>query len=104
LAVACSCPHVRDATTGKPVGPVMMHPAAVQSAALSAADKLLRAHCSDGSIRLWDVAPLALPDDAEKVTLWVQVRTGLELDAAGVARGPPPGRRGGTSCGPSGCA
>jgi WD40 repeat protein/serine/threonine protein kinase len=79
--------RLRDATTGKLVGPALVHALPVQNAALSADGKLLRAHCSDGTIRLWDVSPLPLPADAVQVTLWVQLRTGLELDTAGVARG-----------------
>lgn len=67
-----------DAATGKPIGPALRHNDWVVGAAFSPDGRTLLTGSSDGTARLW---PLAEPagDEAERLVLWVQVMTGLEL-------------------------
>jgi hypothetical protein len=37
-------------------------------------------------VRIWTIATVELPDDRGAVKLWVQVLTGMELDAEGNVR------------------
>jgi WD40 repeat protein len=41
---------------------------------------------ADGLVRIWTIATVELPDDRGAVKLWVQVLTGMELDAEGNVR------------------
>jgi hypothetical protein len=40
---------------------------------------------SDNTAKLWDVAA-ALPDELDRVAIWVEVLSGVELDERGSAR------------------
>jgi WD40 repeat protein len=71
--------HVWDAATGQPIGPILRHPAKVDALAFSPDGSLLLTGCQDGNARLFRAAP-EVPDDPDRVALWVEVLTGLTLD------------------------
>jgi WD40 repeat protein len=50
--------------------------------AFSPDGRQLATGCDDGRVRLADV-PLPVPGDVERIRLWVEILTGMELDAAG---------------------
>jgi WD40 repeat protein len=69
-----------DAASGQPIGPVLRHPAGVFALSFSPDGKGLLTGCLDGKVRLFSLAP-DVPDDLALVAHWLEVRTGLSLDA-----------------------
>jgi WD40 repeat protein len=65
--------------TGKPIGPPLLHHDMVRAVALSADGKTALTGGFDKTARLWNV-PQPMRDDAERIMLWTQVITGLEVD------------------------
>src|SRR5206468_11025603 len=74
-----------DGTTGRPLGPALDHPKAVSSVAFSPDGLTLLTGCEDGTARLWPL-PAPVSDPAGRVTLRLQVLSGLELDGTGGVR------------------
>jgi WD40 repeat protein/tRNA A-37 threonylcarbamoyl transferase component Bud32 len=74
-----------DSRTGKPIGPSLPHNyvAAVVAMSPDGGSYLTGGTLDDP--RLWTISP-PLPHGAERVMLWTQVLTGLEMDAAGTVR------------------
>ena len=70
-----------DAATGRPLGPPMTHQAGVSAVAFSPDGKTVLTGSYDKTARLWDVSEL--PDNLERISTWVEVITGLELDESG---------------------
>ncbi len=68
-----------ETATGKPIGPPMPHPDRVLAVALSADAKKALTGSSDNFARLWKV-PQPILGDPERIMLWTQVITGLEVD------------------------
>jgi tetratricopeptide (TPR) repeat protein len=68
-----------DATTGKPFGPLLRHPARVNSLAFSADGKFVITGCRDGKARVFCAAP-EVPDDLDRVADWIDVVTGTTLE------------------------
>ena len=77
--------RVWDIATSKPIGPALRHEASVRMVAFSS-DAQIRTGTAFGTVRFWNPTMAPLEGDAERVTLWIQVRTGLELDAEGSLR------------------
>jgi WD40 repeat protein len=77
--------RVWDVRTGKPIGPPLPHEGPVHAVAFSPDGKAVLTGSEDGTARLWP-APVAVPGDVERVRLWTQVITGMELDQHGSAR------------------
>ncbi len=69
-----------DAATGMPLGPPIMHPAQVQTVAFSPDGQSFLTGAYDHGARLFRNVP-ELPDDLERIATWVEVLTGLTLDA-----------------------
>jgi tetratricopeptide (TPR) repeat protein len=70
-----------DAGTGRPLGPPMAHQGVVYSVAFSPDGKTALTGSQDRTARLWDLSEL--PDNQERISTWVEVITGLGLDALG---------------------
>jgi WD40 repeat protein len=74
-----------DATTGRPLGPRLPHSGKVWDLAFDATGHKILTGCADGKARLWEISP-PLEGQVERIVLWAQVRTGMELAADGEAR------------------
>jgi WD40 repeat protein/serine/threonine protein kinase len=74
-----------DAATGRPLGPRLPHPGRVWAVAFGATGRMVLTGCADGRARLWQMPP-PLEGRLERVVLWAQVRTGMELAADGEVR------------------
>jgi WD40 repeat protein len=57
-----------------------MHRMGVSDGAFSPDGKLVLTGCWDGTARLWDV-PEALPNEPERIKMWVETMTGLSSAA-----------------------
>ena len=69
-----------DAATGMPLGPPIPHPSAVLTVAFSPDGNYFLTGADDQGARLFRKVP-ELPDDLDRVATWVEVLTGLTLDA-----------------------
>jgi WD40 repeat protein len=74
-----------NAATGTPVGPLWPHRRMVWAAACHPRDQTVATGGGDGKARLWQL-PAPMEGERQRVALWVQVLTGMELDDSGVAR------------------
>ena len=74
-----------DTEIGRPLSLPLRHPRPVGSAAFSPDGRLLLTACQDPRARLWAV-PAPLEEPVERIRLWLEVSTGMELDAGGAAR------------------
>jgi WD40 repeat protein/tRNA A-37 threonylcarbamoyl transferase component Bud32 len=72
-----------DAATGTRVGPPLPHGDAVWAVACHPRDALVLTGSADRTARLWRL-PDPVEADPERIKLWVQVSTGMELDDRGV--------------------
>jgi WD40 repeat protein/tRNA A-37 threonylcarbamoyl transferase component Bud32 len=71
-----------DAATGKPIGPAVRHGEAVEFVGFTADGKRMMSLSVNGEFRAQDV-PSLLPGDTQRIRCWVEVLTGMELDAEG---------------------
>jgi WD40 repeat protein/serine/threonine protein kinase/tetratricopeptide (TPR) repeat protein len=69
-----------DAASGMPLGPAIPHPAQVWTVVFSPDGKSILTGCTDDGARLFRRVP-ELPDDLSRIAIWVEVLTGLTLDA-----------------------
>jgi WD40 repeat protein len=74
-----------ETPSGKPRGSPMRQPNWIVAVALSPDGKTLVTGSPDGTARLWEI-PGPTKGDTERIRLWVQVMTNLELDEAGQER------------------
>jgi WD40 repeat protein len=74
-----------DAATGKPVSPPLPHDRVVNTAVFSPDGRQALTGSNDKTARLWE-APIPLKEDVERIVLWTQVLTGMELDREEVVR------------------
>jgi WD40 repeat protein len=73
-----------DVRARKPVGPPLWHSRGVHLAAFAPDGRTVLSGDTDGTARLWSV-PSALPDEPERVRVWLEATIGLELDRTGGA-------------------
>jgi WD40 repeat protein/serine/threonine protein kinase len=69
-----------DTATGLPIGPPLEHRGAVHALGFGPDGRRLATASADSLARYWRVAP-RLPGDAERISCWVRVTTGLDFDA-----------------------
>jgi WD40 repeat protein len=74
-----------DVVTGKPLGPAMRHAGRLHGVAFEADGKSILTACEDGTVQRWAV-PTVVLGDVDRVILWSEVISGLELDANGGLR------------------
>jgi hypothetical protein len=74
-----------DAATCRPVGPPWRHAGSVHAVAFRPDSRMAVTAGDDRTARLWEVAA-PVDGEVERIRLWVQVRTGLELDEHGTVR------------------
>jgi WD40 repeat protein len=67
------------AADGTPIGRRLIHPDEVRAVAFSPDGRTLATGTRGGITRLWQVPP-QLDGSSRRITLWVQVVSGLELD------------------------
>ena len=72
-----------DVATGKPLGVPLRHPDAVVSAAYAPDGASVATACADRAARRWRTPPPPVAGDVERIRLWVETMTGMELDDAG---------------------
>jgi WD40 repeat protein len=72
-----------DAACGKRLGCPFPQPGGVFAVAFSPDGRTALTAGHDGAARLWPL-PSPVPGEAERVSLWTQVLTGMELNAGGV--------------------
>jgi WD40 repeat protein/predicted Ser/Thr protein kinase len=78
-----------DAATLKPLGARLPHAHWVLAGAFSPNGKTVLTGSGDfglggGEAQLWDVTPAPLEGSVERIVLWTQVITGMEVDSSGV--------------------
>jgi WD40 repeat protein len=78
------CARLWDAAAGVPVGPPLLHGGVVWAVACPARGRTVLTGSADKTARLWEI-PEPVEGSRERITLWVQVLTAMELDANGVA-------------------
>jgi WD40 repeat protein len=74
-----------DAATGNAIGPPLQHQGAVLAVAFSPDGNTMFTGSQDNTSRVWEV-PSPVTAETERITLWVEVLTGQELDDHGAVR------------------
>jgi WD40 repeat protein len=70
-----------DTTTLKPIGPPLKHTCRWPKGAFSFDGDQILLVDRDGEIQMWDAPPGPLEGDLRQISCWVEVVTGLQLDA-----------------------
>jgi eukaryotic-like serine/threonine-protein kinase len=77
--------RIWDVATGEPIGPSFQHEGEVWAVGYSRDGKTVLTGSDDKTARLWQLpTPLPLEAPVERVVLWTQVVTGMELDPNGL--------------------
>jgi WD40 repeat protein/serine/threonine protein kinase len=75
-----------DAATGKPVRTPFRHKNWVFAAVFSPDGRTVLTGSMDRTAQLWEGVPAPVEGKAERIVLWIQAITGMELDTSGVTR------------------
>src|SRR5439155_9622927 len=78
--------RIWDEATGKQISPPLQHQRAVRQVAFSSDEQSVLTGSDDGTARVWKLRP-PLQMDPERLTLWLSVVTGLEMDDSDTVRG-----------------
>ena len=70
-----------DVATAKPIGPKLKHQAALRTAAFWAGGSEIVTGTAAGTTRFWDVSSSPIEGDLERIKVWLQVVTGMELES-----------------------
>ena len=70
-------------TTAKPLGMALRHQGPVRSVAFSPDGQTILTGSYDGTGRLWHL-PVPVTGDIQRIGLWLQVLSGMELDSDGM--------------------
>jgi WD40 repeat protein len=73
------------APTGIPIGPPFRHRGRIRAVALSPDGRTAGTASWDGTAALWE-APPAMPGTSERLALWAQLTTGIDLEDGGAVR------------------
>jgi hypothetical protein len=71
--------------TKKPLGPPFLHPAAVSFVVFGHDGRALTTRSNDDAVRVWDL-PAPMDGTIDRIRLWAQVSTGMELDGEATRR------------------
>jgi WD40 repeat protein len=74
-----------DAATGRPLGPPLVHADKVWAVAFAPDERAVLTGCDDAQARLWQLPP-PLDEPVDRVAVWAQVLSGVELDSDGGVR------------------
>lgn len=72
-----------ESTTHKPVGPCVRHDDAIEAGAFTPDGRRFLTGSRDKTVRFWPV-PVPLVGEPERIALWVEIITGMELDEDGL--------------------
>jgi WD40 repeat protein/tRNA A-37 threonylcarbamoyl transferase component Bud32 len=75
-----------DVATGRRLGPPLQHQSPIVALAFGPDGKGVLTGGQTGNVQLWTL-PAPVEGAAERIVLWAQVLTGMEVDAAGVIHG-----------------
>jgi WD40 repeat protein len=87
LTVACNDGTVRlwEARTGRAIGPPLLHRTEIVAAGFGRGGESVMVGGMDGTVREWAI-PRPVEGETERVAVWTQVITGMELDEYGAVR------------------
>ncbi len=77
--------RIWDAATARPIGPAFQHDHWVTSACFSPDGRMIVTGSADATAQIWDT-PVPLEGQSERINLWAEVVTGMELDETGTTR------------------
>jgi WD40 repeat protein len=75
-----------EAGTGKPAGLPFRHQDWIAQAVFSPDGRTVLTASADNTARCWDVAPAPVEGEAERIVLWTQVITGMQVEPSGPVR------------------
>jgi WD40 repeat protein len=75
-----------DAGSGQPLGPALRHAEGVRAAAFDADGRRAATGGRDQAVHQWPLPPPPMEGSAERIRLWAEVLTGMELEPHGAVR------------------
>jgi WD40 repeat protein len=78
--------RIWDIATSRAIGPLLPHDAALRTAVFAENDRQIITGTSIGTTYIWNVSRAPMESDVERITLSLQVSTGMELGTDGEIR------------------